>query len=58
MLYSMEHTPEKVAPEFRSFAEAAARTIYSRTKQEVPRDLPWHVRPRGVVCVNVVETLS
>lgn len=47
MLYSIEHSPEKVLPEFKSFAESAARTIYSRTKQEIPRDLPWHVRPRG-----------
>jgi len=48
MLYSIEHSPDKVLPEFRSFAESAARTIYSRTKQEIPRDLPWHVRPRGL----------
>lgn len=47
MLYSIEHSPDQVLPEFRSFAESAARTIYSRTKQEIPRDLPWHVRPRG-----------
>jgi hypothetical protein len=47
MLYSIEHSPHKVPPEFRSFAESAARTIYSRTKQEISHDLPWHVRKRG-----------
>jgi serine/threonine protein kinase len=54
MLYSIEHSPDKVLPEFRSFAESAARTIYSRTKQEIPRDLPWHVRPRGE-CLYVLN---
>lgn len=47
LLFSSEHTPEKVPPEFKSFAESAARTILSRTKQEISRELPWHVEPKG-----------
>lgn len=58
MLYSIEHTPEKVFNEFHTFAQSAARTVYSRTKEAIPRDLPWHVSPSGTYMRGPIDSLS
>ncbi|KAJ7760468.1 hypothetical protein B0H16DRAFT_573920 [Mycena metata] len=48
ILHRIDHEPDKVPEEVKTFAEEATKTIKTRTNIEVPRTLPWFVKTRDI----------
>ncbi|KAJ6518703.1 hypothetical protein C8R45DRAFT_2928 [Mycena sanguinolenta] len=48
ILHRIDHEPDKVPEEVKTFAEEATKTIKTRTNIDVPRTLPWFVKTRDI----------
>ncbi|KAJ7115866.1 hypothetical protein C8R44DRAFT_215974 [Mycena epipterygia] len=48
ILHRIDHEPDKVPEEVKTFAEEATKTIKTRTNFDVPRTLPWFVKTREI----------
>ncbi|KAJ7043517.1 kinase-like domain-containing protein [Mycena alexandri] len=48
ILHRIDHEPDKVPEEVKTFAEEATKTIKTRTNIEVPRTLPWFVKTHDI----------